>query len=56
MSERYSPDKVNFLFNFLTNPFPLADVIWMHQQQKTFENIVTKGEIYQNVQVLLLPE
>ena len=35
-------------------PFPTHRHILMHLQQATFENIVTKGEIAQNKQFLLL--
>ena len=37
-------------------PFPTYRRVLTHLQQTTFENIVTKGEIAQNKQFLLLPQ
>ena len=42
-------------FNF-TSPFPTYRRILTHLQQTTFDKIVTKGEIAQNKQFLLLPQ
>ena len=40
----------------LVNPFPHVDVFWRLCSRRLFENIVTKEEIAQNVQFLLLPQ
>ena len=38
------------------NPFPHIDAFWRLSSRRLFENIVTKEEIAQNVQFLLLPQ
>ena len=38
------------------NPFPHIDAFWRLCSRQLFENIVTKEEIAQNVQFLLLPQ
>ena len=38
------------------NPFPLVDAFWRLCSRRLFENIVTKEEIAQNEQFLLLPQ
>ena len=38
------------------NPFPHIDAFWRHCSRRLFENILTKEEIAQNVQFLLLPQ
>ena len=40
----------------LFNPFPHIDAFWRLCSRRRFENIVTKEEIAQNVQFLLLPQ
>ena len=38
------------------NPFPHIDTFWRLCSRRLFENIVTKEEIAQNMQFLLLPQ
>ena len=49
---------VHFYHDFLisVNPFPHIDAFWRLCSRQPFENIVTKEEIAQNVQFLLLPQ
>ena len=42
-------------FMFCFNPFPHIDAFWRLCTRRLFENIVTKEEIAQNEQFLLLP-
>ena len=43
-----------FVYHY--NPFPHIDAFWCLCSRQLFENIVTKEEIAQNVQFLLLPQ
>ena len=49
MVQFYSADLIEL------NPFPHIDAFWRLCRRQLFENIVTKEEIAQNVQLLLLP-
>ena len=44
------------VFNLILNPFPHIDAFWRLCSRQLFENIVTKEEIAQNLQFLLLPQ
>ena len=44
------------VYGDLNNPFTHIDAFWRLCSRRLFENIVTKGEIAQNVQFLLLPQ
>ena len=43
-------------FSYEFNPFPQTDTFWRLCSRRLFENIVTKEEIAQNEQFLLLPQ
>ena len=49
-------DIFRYTVTHLFNPFPHIDAFWRLCSRRRFENIVTKEEIAQNVQFLLLPQ
>ena len=49
-------DSSIFMVNCGVNPFPHIDAFWRLCRKQLFENIVTKEEIAQNMQFLLLPQ
>ena len=47
---------LTYLFNRFFNPFPHIDTFWRLCSRQLIENIVSKEEIAQNEQFLLLPQ
>ena len=47
---------ISLLLNHCVNPFPHIDAFWRLCSRQLFENIVTKEEIAQNKQFLLLTQ